>query len=137
MQTYMIVDRGDGAGYNVELTDAIGVRHTMLGFETEAEAQVWIEHDQRGRPALLKYLQSRASYSGSSAPYLLRSNQSHAVCRPNAVYRRSSFAITLAEMFKLIGDQRGGFLREHELPKTLTHSAGVMLRAGRWPAGRR
>ena len=48
MQTYMIVDRGDGAGYNVELTDAIGVRHTMLGFETEAEAQVWIEQDQRG-----------------------------------------------------------------------------------------
>ena len=47
MQTYMIVGRDDGAGYNVELTDAIGVHHTMLGFETEAEAQVWIEQDQR------------------------------------------------------------------------------------------
>ena len=43
----MIVDRDDGAGYNVELTDAIGVHHTILGFETEAEAQVWIEQDQR------------------------------------------------------------------------------------------
>ena len=47
VQTYMIVGRDDGAGYNVELTDAIGVHHTMLGFETEAEAQVWIEQDQR------------------------------------------------------------------------------------------
>ena len=46
MQTYMIVDREGGAGYNVELTDAIGVHHTILGFETEAEAQVWIEQDQ-------------------------------------------------------------------------------------------
>ena len=47
MQTYMIVDREDGAGYNVELTDAIGVHHTILGFETEPEAQIWIEQDQR------------------------------------------------------------------------------------------
>jgi hypothetical protein len=46
VQTYMIVDREGGAGYNVELTDAIGVHHTILGFETEAEAQVWIEQDQ-------------------------------------------------------------------------------------------
>ena len=48
MQTYMIVDGEGGAGYNVELTDAIGVHHTILGFETEAEAQVWIEQDQMG-----------------------------------------------------------------------------------------
>jgi hypothetical protein len=48
VQTYMIVDREGGAGYNVELTDAIGVHHTILGFETEAEAQVWIERDQMG-----------------------------------------------------------------------------------------
>ena len=27
VQTYMIVGRDDGAGYNVELTDAIGVHH--------------------------------------------------------------------------------------------------------------
>ena len=44
---YTIVHREDGAGYNVELTDAIGVHHTILGFGTEAEAQVWIEQDQR------------------------------------------------------------------------------------------
>ena len=43
----MIVDREDGAGYNVELIDAIGVHHTILGFETETEAQAWIEQDQR------------------------------------------------------------------------------------------
>ena len=48
MQTYMIVDQEDGAGCNVELTDAIGVHHTILGFETEAEAQVWIEQDRMG-----------------------------------------------------------------------------------------
>ena len=46
MQTYMIVDREGGTGYNVEVTDAIGVHHTILGFETEAEAQFWIEQDQ-------------------------------------------------------------------------------------------
>jgi hypothetical protein len=48
VQTYMIVDREGAAGYNVEVTDAIGVHHTILGFETETEAQVWIEQDQRG-----------------------------------------------------------------------------------------
>ena len=47
MQTYMIVDREDGAGYNVKLIDAIGVHHTILGFETEPEARIWIEQDQR------------------------------------------------------------------------------------------
>jgi hypothetical protein len=47
VQTYMIVGREDGAGYNVELTDAIGVHHTILGFETEPEARIWIEQDQR------------------------------------------------------------------------------------------
>jgi hypothetical protein len=46
VQAYMIVDREGGAGYNVELTDAIGVHHTILGFGTEAEARVWIEQDQ-------------------------------------------------------------------------------------------
>ena len=68
VQTYMIVDRGDGAGYNVELTDAIGVRHTMLGFETEAEARVWIEQDRRGPISAAQVSQSRASHSGSSVP---------------------------------------------------------------------
>jgi hypothetical protein len=47
VQTYMIVGRDDGAGYNVELIDAIGVHHTILGFETETEAQAWIKQDQR------------------------------------------------------------------------------------------
>jgi hypothetical protein len=47
VQTYMIVDREGAAGYIVEVTDAIGVHHTILGFETETEAQVWIEQDQR------------------------------------------------------------------------------------------
>lgn len=54
MQTYTIVDQEDGPGCNVELTDAIGVHHTILGFETEAEAQVWIEQDQRDQAALLR-----------------------------------------------------------------------------------
>ena len=46
VQTYMIVDREDSAGYNVELIDAIGVHHTILGFQTETEAQAWIKQDQ-------------------------------------------------------------------------------------------
>jgi hypothetical protein len=65
VQTYMIVGRDDGAGYNVELTDAIGVHHTILGFETEAEAQDWIEQTKGCQSALLRRLQLRASRSGS------------------------------------------------------------------------
>jgi hypothetical protein len=78
VQTYMIVEQEDGAGCNVELTDAIGVHHTILGFETEAEAQVWIEQDQRG---------------SSGAAQVTPINEPHITvrrCRISAYLRRSN-----------------------------------------------
>ena len=48
MQTYMMVGRDDGAGFNVELTDAIGVHHTMLrDSKPRPRHKMWIEQDQR------------------------------------------------------------------------------------------
>ena len=69
VQTYMIVGRDDGAGYNVELTDAIGVHHTILGFETEAEAQDLDRTRPKGiSRRCCRRLQLRASRSGSLLP---------------------------------------------------------------------
>ena len=46
MATYNIVPRSDGAGFDVEVLGADGVRHTMLGFTTETEAEAWIASDK-------------------------------------------------------------------------------------------
>jgi hypothetical protein len=47
MPTYSVVPRADGAGHDVQVTDDIGGRHTILGFATEAAAQAWITEDRR------------------------------------------------------------------------------------------
>jgi hypothetical protein len=46
MTTYSILARPDGTGFNVEVVGSDGVRHTMLGFATEAEAEAWIASDR-------------------------------------------------------------------------------------------
>jgi hypothetical protein len=46
MATYNIVPRSDGTGFDVEVLGADGVRHTMLGFTTETEAEAWIASDR-------------------------------------------------------------------------------------------
>jgi hypothetical protein len=46
MATYTIVPRQSQAGYKVDVVDSDGVRHSMLGFDTEAEAQAWVDADE-------------------------------------------------------------------------------------------
>jgi hypothetical protein len=46
MATYDIAPRQSQAGYKVTIIDKDGVRHTVLGFETKAEAENWIAADQ-------------------------------------------------------------------------------------------
>ena len=45
MATYRIVPRQSQPGYRVDLVDSDGVRHSMLGFDTEAEAEAWVVAD--------------------------------------------------------------------------------------------
>ncbi|MDR3536863.1 MAG: hypothetical protein P4L71_10225 [Acetobacteraceae bacterium] len=48
MASYIIASRGDpSAGYEVRVIGDTGGRHTMLGFDTEAEAKAWIAQDRR------------------------------------------------------------------------------------------
>jgi hypothetical protein len=47
MQTYVIVYRGDRAGYDVQIKADDGSRHTIVGFKMEADAKAWVEDDKR------------------------------------------------------------------------------------------
>ncbi len=47
MSTYVITPNSDGSGFNVGIAGTNGARQTMLGFETEAEAEAWIIQDKR------------------------------------------------------------------------------------------
>jgi hypothetical protein len=46
MAIYNILLRADGAGFDVKVIGGNGVRHTMLGFATETEAEAWIVSDR-------------------------------------------------------------------------------------------
>ena len=47
MTQYIIVPNGDGSGFNIAVSGANGTRQTMLGFDTQAEAEAWIVQDKR------------------------------------------------------------------------------------------
>jgi hypothetical protein len=47
MSTYVIIPNSDGSGFNVGIAGSNGARQTMLGFESEAEAEAWIIQDKR------------------------------------------------------------------------------------------
>jgi hypothetical protein len=47
MTQYIIVPNGDGTGFNIAVSGSNGARQTMLGFDTEAEAEAWIAQDKR------------------------------------------------------------------------------------------
>jgi hypothetical protein len=47
MTTYSITPNGDGTGFNISIAGSDGTRQTMLGFESEAEAEAWIVQDRR------------------------------------------------------------------------------------------
>jgi hypothetical protein len=46
MSTYTIMPRRRQSGYKVEVITDGGSRHTLLGFETEAEAAGWAKADK-------------------------------------------------------------------------------------------
>ena len=45
MASYAITVRGDQAGFDVEIVARDGVRQTMVGFKTQADAEAWIVRD--------------------------------------------------------------------------------------------
>ncbi len=47
MATYTIIPVADGSGFHIGVVGNDGARHTMLGFESTAEAEAWILHDKR------------------------------------------------------------------------------------------
>jgi hypothetical protein len=47
MATYTIVAGNAGNGFRVDVVSNDGVRHTMLGFDNEADATRWIESDRK------------------------------------------------------------------------------------------
>ncbi len=47
MAIYTIIPASDGSGFHIGVVGHDGTRHTMLGFESIAEAEAWIVHDKR------------------------------------------------------------------------------------------
>jgi hypothetical protein len=47
MTTYTVLPRRRQPGYKVELVGDNGTRQTILGFNSEAEAEVWVAEDKR------------------------------------------------------------------------------------------
>ena len=47
MSTYMVLPRRQQSGYKVEVVTDDGIRQTALGFETEADAEVWVDADRK------------------------------------------------------------------------------------------
>jgi hypothetical protein len=47
MTTYTIIPARDGSGFQIGVVGHDGARHTMLGFESEADAEAWIAQDKR------------------------------------------------------------------------------------------
>jgi hypothetical protein len=50
MSTYAINLRPEQGEYEVRVVGSDGVRHTILGFPTEADAEAWIVADQAREP---------------------------------------------------------------------------------------
>jgi hypothetical protein len=47
MASYAITVRGDPAGFDVEIVARDGVRQTLIGFKTQADAEAWIVRGAR------------------------------------------------------------------------------------------
>jgi hypothetical protein len=47
MATYTVTSKTDRDGFEVEIVGNDGVRQTMLGFKTHAEADAWIVEDSQ------------------------------------------------------------------------------------------
>jgi hypothetical protein len=47
MTTHTIIPKVDQTGFDVAIVGNNGVRQTLLGFETQADAEAWIAWDKR------------------------------------------------------------------------------------------
>jgi hypothetical protein len=61
MSTYTIIPINDGAGFHIGIAGTNGARQTILGFETEAEAEAWILQDKRLNAAASPFLSNGGS----------------------------------------------------------------------------
>jgi hypothetical protein len=52
MTRYTIIAAVDGSGFQVGVVGGDGARHTILGFESVAEAESWILHGKRLNPVV-------------------------------------------------------------------------------------
>jgi hypothetical protein len=66
MATYTVVPRVERTGFHVAVRGSDGIRQTILGFETRAEAEAWIDHDKR-----LSAAQAARQSTGSRLPMAL------------------------------------------------------------------
>jgi hypothetical protein len=46
MATYTVIPKVDDTGFHVAIVGSDGVRQTILGFETGADAEAWISRDK-------------------------------------------------------------------------------------------
>jgi hypothetical protein len=46
MATYTVVPKVDQTGFHVAIVGSDGVRQTILGFKTQADAETWISRDK-------------------------------------------------------------------------------------------
>jgi hypothetical protein len=50
MTKYTIIPKVDQTGFDVAIVGNDGARQTLLGFETQADAEAWIAWDKRPSP---------------------------------------------------------------------------------------
>ena len=51
MATYTVIPKVDHTGFHVAIVGSNGVRQTILGFDTRADAEAWILRDKLRIPA--------------------------------------------------------------------------------------
>jgi hypothetical protein len=47
MSKYTVLPRRRQMGYKLEIVTDEGSRHTILGFQSEAEAEAWVDRDRK------------------------------------------------------------------------------------------
>jgi len=62
MATYTVIPRTDQTGFDVAVVGNDGARQTLLGFETEVDAQAWIEQDKRQSDAEAPWIEGPSDF---------------------------------------------------------------------------
>ncbi len=61
MTTYTIIPNSDGSGFNISVASSNGTRQTMLGFNSEEEAETWICQDKRLSDVPASYMSAESA----------------------------------------------------------------------------